>query len=174
MVFLFQLLVFGVLGLLAVNLWNAFRRGGEESSRDGSQRQERDARGPVIDGVARDISTSREAGPGKAAAETLRAFENARAALKARYPSVFAMLGGYLNEHTIRENGGVEGAVRRMIEDWTGRREEVSLELTRLLAENESEEETRAIVLAACDADFEVEGYRKWLTWLLGRFNALS
>ena len=45
-------------------------------------------------------------------------------------------------------------------------------ELTRLLAENESEDEVRAIVSAACDADFSQEGYRAWLTWLLGRFNA--
>jgi len=42
-----------------------------------------------------------------------------------------------------------------------------------LLAENDSEEECRAVVLAACDAEFEEEGYRAWLTWLPGQFNKI-
>ncbi len=159
MVFLFQLLVLGVFGLLAVNIWNGLRRGGDDSvSHD---------KGPIIDGTAEPV------GPGRAAAETLRAFENARSDLKAQYPAVASMVGGYLNAHTFDMHGGVEGAVMKMIEDWAPRADEVQRELTRLLAENEAEEDVRAIILALCDADFEEEGYRKWATWLLGRFNAL-
>ncbi len=110
--------------------------------------------------------------PAQAAAATLRDFENARAALKGRYPAVFAMLAGYLNAHTLNETGGIEAAVREMIADWTPRREEVSRELTRLLAELDTEEEARAFVVSACEATFEEEGYRAWLAWLLSRFNA--
>lgn len=111
--------------------------------------------------------------PAKDAAKHLRDLANDQAALRARYPAVFGMLGGYLNSHTIANHGGVEGAVKEMIADWTARREEVQAELVRLLAENESEEEVRAVVVSACDAEFDGEGYRNWVTWLLGRFNGL-
>lgn len=162
MIVILELIALGVLLLVGVNIWNGMRRGPDplEDRRPG-------ARGPVIDGRAQDV------GPGRRAAETLRDFENARAELKGRYPAVFAMLGGYLNAHTIGEHGGLEGAVAEMVRDWTPRREEVMRELTKLLAENDTEDEARAIVAAACDADFEAEGYRAWLTWLLGRFNTL-
>ncbi|MEO1015679.1 MAG: hypothetical protein AAFX08_10880 [Pseudomonadota bacterium] len=163
MAFLLQLLVIGVLGLLAMNIFNAWRGnvGG---------RVERRPSGPIIDGVAEEVADEK---PGAAAASALKDFENATAALKSAYPSTFAMLGGYLNAHAIEQAGGVEAAVKTMIEEWAGRREEISSELTKLLAETEHEEAARAFVVAACDADFELEGYRKWLIWLLGRFNAL-
>ena len=118
-------------------------------------------------------ATLEGATPAKQVAERLKALENDQAALRARYPAVFGMLGGYLNSHTIADAGGIEGAVREMIADWTQRREEVKAEIVRLLAENESEEEVRAIVVSACDASFDAEGYRNWMIWLLGRFNAL-
>lgn len=120
----------------------------------------------TIDGTARDVTS-----PGKTAADTLKEFENARAELKSRYPAVFAMLGGYLNSHTIGETGSLESAVKEMITDWKARSDEISRELTRVLADNETEDECRAVILAACDASFEDEGYRAWLTWLLGQFN---
>lgn len=164
MIFLLQLLVLGVLGLLGLNLWKTFASGGARIDSD----EPRGAPGPIIEGRAETVSS-----PGEAAAATLRAFENASAAAKAAYPAVFAMLGGYLNAHAIETAGGLEPAVRSMIDDWAGRREEVTTELTKLLADNSGEAAARAIVVAACDADFEREGYRKWLIWLLGRFNAL-
>ncbi|MEE2691988.1 MAG: hypothetical protein VX640_10665 [Pseudomonadota bacterium] len=111
--------------------------------------------------------------PAKRVADRLKALENDQATLRAEYPAVFGMLGGYLNAHTIQDAGGLEGAVKEMIADWTPRREEVKAEIVRLLAENESEEEVRAIVVSACDAGFDGEGYRNWMIWLLGRFNAL-
>lgn len=107
------------------------------------------------------------------AAAALRDLTVAQNALKSRYPAVFGMLSGYLNAHSIEASGGLEGAVKQMLADWGGRRDQVKGELVRLLAENETEEEARAIVLSACDATFEQEGYRNWLIWLLGRFNAL-
>lgn len=158
MIVLLQLIAIGVFALIGVNLWNASRRG----------RIERDAAPQTIEGVAEPAGS-----PGGRAAALLKAFENARADLKAAYPATFAMLGGYLNVHTMNEAGGVEGAVKEMLADWTARKEEVTKELTRLLAENETEEEVRAIVIAACEATFEEEGYRKWMIWLLGRFNAI-
>jgi predicted Zn-dependent protease len=123
--------------------------------------------GPIIDGRAEEVRS-----PAEKATRALNEFEAARADLKARYPLVFAMLGGYLNQHTISELGGVEAAAREMLADYAARREEVSRELTRLLAENDSEAQARAIVTAACDADFDTEGNRAWLVWLLGRLNA--
>jgi hypothetical protein len=159
MIILLQLIALGVLALVGVSLWNGLK--GRHALPPASD-------GPAIDGKADDLSS-----PGKRAAALLKAYENERANLKQHYPSLFAMLGGYLNAHTINEHGGVEGAVKEMLEDWRGRSDEAARELTKLLAENDSEEECRAIVTAACDADFEHEGYRKWLTWLLGRFNAL-
>ena len=122
---------------------------------------------PASGGTALDATAAQHA------AAALRDLSTAQAELKAKYPSVFGMLSGYLNAHSIEAAGGIEGAVRQMLADWTGRRDQVKGELVRLLAENESEEEARAIVLSACDATFEHEGYRNWLIWLLGRFNAL-
>lgn len=159
MIVLLQLIAIGIFILIIVNVFNGIRNKG------GSARVDH-ADGDVIEGTATEVSS-----PAKSAAETLKQFENARAELKARYPLTFSMLGGYLNEHTIHEHGGLEGAVKEMILDWSARREEVSKELAHVLAENEDEAELRAIVLAACDASFDEEGYRKWLTWLMGRFN---
>jgi hypothetical protein len=59
-----------------------------------------------------------------------------------------------------------------MIDDWAPRREDAARELTRLLAENESEEEVRAIVAAACDLDLGEGGYRAWVAWLLSKLSA--
>ena len=162
MIYLLQLIVLGIFVLILLQLFSGLRRRDDRSVRHDGEPE------ITIDGTARAADSS----PAKNAAETLKEFENARAALKSRYPAVFAMLGGYLNEHTIHEHGGVEGAVREMLDDWRPRREEIVRELTHMLAENDSEDELRAIVLAACDASFEEEGYRHWLTWLLGRFNA--
>ena len=111
--------------------------------------------------------------PARDAAEALRGLADAQAALKARYPAVFGMLSGYLNAHSIETAGSLELAVKQMIADWTGRRDQVKDELVRVLAENPSEEDARAVVLSACDATFEQEGYRNWLIWLLGRFSAM-
>lgn len=157
MIAILDLVAFGVLALIAYGIWRAAT--GSSPHRTGALPTPREA--------------LREPPLGHKAASLLRDFENVRAELKRHYPAVFAMLGGYLNNHTIAEHGGVEGAVREMIADWTPRRDEAMREITRLLAENETEDEVRAIVSAACDADFSQEGYRAWLTWLLGRFNAL-
>ncbi|MBY0422896.1 MAG: hypothetical protein K2Q06_11380 [Parvularculaceae bacterium] len=113
------------------------------------------------------------AAPALDAAAALRGLADAQAALKSRYPAVFGMLSGYLNAHSIETAGSLESAVKQMIADWGGRRDQVKGELVRILAENESEEGARAVVLSACDATFEQEGYRNWLIWLLGRFNAM-
>ncbi|NWG70689.1 MAG: hypothetical protein HXY23_03645 [Parvularculaceae bacterium] len=153
MIVLLELIAVGVFLLLAVHLLFGFRLFGARQIEDRAAK-------------ARDIS------PAQSAAEHLRELSNAQADLKARYPVVFAMLGGYLNAHSISEAGGLESAVKQMVADWTPRREEVKTELVRLLAENASEEEVRAIVLSCADATFEEEGYRNWLIWLLGRFNA--
>ena len=158
MIAILQLIALGVFALIAVNIWNGLKRGG-------AGQVESKQRGPIIDGTARELT------PAARAALLMREFDNARAELKGRYPATFAMLGGYLNHHTLSEVGGIEAAVDEMIADWAPRREEAMRELTHLLAENESEEEVRAIVNAACDATFEQEGYRAWLTWLLGRLN---
>lgn len=159
MIAILELIALGVFALIAVNLWRSFTGNGRAMAQD---------RGPIIEGKAREATS-----PAADAARLLREFENARAELKARYPVTFSMLGGYLNRHTIADHGGVEGAVREMLADWAPRREEAMREITRLLADNETEEEVRAIVTAACDADFDQEGYRAWLTFLLGRMNGL-
>ncbi len=160
MIAILELIALGIFALIAVNLWKAFTGGGGRVSQD--------HQGPIIEGRAQEVKS-----PAAYAASLMREFENARAELKSRYPATFAMLGGYLNSHTIAEHGGLEGAVKEMLADWRPRREEAMRELTRLLAENETEEEVRAIIAAASDADLTPEGYRAWLTWLLGRFNAL-
>lgn len=94
-----------------------------------------------------------------------------RADLKAQYPATFAMLGGYMNPHTIAEAGGIDGAMREMIADWAPRREEAARELTHLLAENEAEEEVRAIVAAACDLELGEESARGFLARLLSKLS---
>ncbi|MEM6538673.1 MAG: hypothetical protein AAF668_13210 [Pseudomonadota bacterium] len=158
-----QLLVLGVLGLLAVNIWRAFNDAGKPV---GDQSNEKS--GPIIEGSAETLS------PGDIAAERLAAFENATAEIKAAYPVLTSMFGGYLNGQAIADAGGIEGAVKTMINEWTGRRSEITTELTRVLSENETEAAARAIVVSLCDADFDDEGYRKWLIWLLGQFNTLG
>lgn len=157
MLALLELIALGIFALIAVQLWRSW----QGPRRTGALPPPDEAKTPA------------EPSPAKRAAATMRDFDHARAELKRRYPATFAMLGGYLNSHTIAEHGGVEGAVREMIADWAPRRAEAMRELTKLLAENETEDEVRAIVTAASDADFTDEGYRAWLTWLLGRFNAL-
>lgn len=160
MIAVLELIALGLFALIALNIWKLIQRGGEPVTRDG--------RGPIIEGRAEEVKS-----PAAYAASLLREFENVRSELKRQYPATFAMLGAYLNSHTIAEHGGVEGAVKEMIADWTPRSDETMREITRLLAENDTEEEVRAIVTAACDADFGQEGYRAWLMWLLGRLNAL-
>jgi len=159
MIAILELIALGIFAVIAFNLWKAFA---------GAARVPKKSAGPIIEGRAEEVKS-----PAAYAASLLREFENVRAELKGRYPATFAMLGGYLNAHTLAEHGGLEGAVKEMIADWTPRRDEAMRELTKLLAENDAEEEVRAIVSAACDADFSQEGYRAWLTWLLGRFSGL-
>ena len=160
MIAILDLLALALFAYVAMNIWRAIRRGQRSEVRE--MRRDRD--GPIIEGSAEELRS-----PAAEAASSLRDFERARADLKQRYPATFAMLGGYLNTHTIAEHGGIEGAVREMIADWAARRDEARRELAKLLAENETEAEVRAIVTAACDAEFDREGYRAWLTWLLGR-----
>ena len=157
MIVLLQLIVLGIFALIGVTIWNGMRR----------DRLSGPSEGKTIEGEARDVSN-----PGRFAAETLRDFEHAQAALKQAYPALFAMFGGYLNGHSINQAGGLEAAAAEMIADWRARSGEVSRELVRLLAKNETEDECRAIVMAACDAEFNQEGYRAWLMWLLRAFSA--
>lgn len=149
MIYLLELLAVVIFGLIAFNMWKHVG-GGRRSL-------------PADDRAA--------LSPGRAAAEALGNFDNVRAALKARYPATFAMLGGYMNAHTIAEAGGIDSAAREMIADWAPRREEAARELTRLLAENETEDEVRAIVAAACDLDLGEESVRGWLAWLLSKLS---
>ena len=155
MIILLQLIAIGVFILIALQIWNA-------------------SRGP---GVAREdqeiLPRPSAASPAGDAADALRALEIARADIRGRYPILFSMLGGYLNESAMREAGGVEAAAKEMIDDWMSRKKEVVDEILRALSENEDEDDVRAIILACCDATFEEEGYRAWLTWLLGNFNRI-
>ena len=147
------LIAIGVFVLIGIQIYNARRN---------TKAIEASANKPVTDSSA------------ALAASALRDLENARAELRGEYPALHAMFGGYLNEHSINEAGGIEGAVKEMIADWTARREEVGAEIVRLLSQTSDEEEVRAIMVSLCDAEFETEGYRNWLTWLLGQFNAIS
>ncbi|MEL6369507.1 MAG: hypothetical protein AAFY84_16845 [Pseudomonadota bacterium] len=155
MLFFLQLIAMGIFILIGVTIWNGMKRG----------RLTQDSPPAGLDhGDGADLS------PGQHAAETLREFQTVQAELKKAYPAVFAMLGGYLNSHSINSAGGLEAAVQEMITDWTPRKDEINRELTKLLADNVTEEEARAVVMAACDAEFDQEGYRAWLTWLFGKF----
>jgi len=151
MVYVLELLAVVIFGLIAYNIWRSVT---------GPQRTgalPADERVPLS--------------PGRQAAEALGNFDNVRSELRARYPAVFAMLGGYMNAHTIAEAGGVESAVREMLADWLPRREEAARELALLLAENDTEEEARAIVAAACDLDLGTDAYRAWLAGLLSKLS---
>lgn len=152
MIYILELLAVVIFGLIALSVWRSLA----------GPRQTRalpsDDRLPLS--------------PGRAAAEALGNFDNVRAGLKARYPAIFAMLGGYMNAHTIAEAGSVDSAAREMIADWAPRREEAARELALLLADNETEEEVRAVVAAACDLDIGNDGYRAWLAWLLSKLSA--
>ncbi len=152
MVYVLELLAVVIFGLIAFNIWRSVAA----PHRTGALPS--DVRIPLS--------------PGRQAADALGNFDNVRSELKARYPAVFAMLGGYMNTHTIAEAGGVESAAREMLADWAPRGEEAARELTRLLAENETEEEVRAIIAAACDLDLGDDGYRAWLAWLLSKLSA--
>jgi hypothetical protein len=150
MIYFLELLAVVIFGLIAFNIWKSVFGG----------------RGRLPGATRPSLS------PGRQAVEALSAFENVRADLKGLYPATFAMLGGYMNAHTIADAGGVESAAREMISDWAPRREEAARELTRLLAENETEDEVRAIVAAACDLDLGGESMRGWLAWLLSQLSA--
>ncbi len=147
MIYLLELLAVVIFGLIAFNIWKS------------------------VAGGTRSLPPADPSSLGARAAEALAAFDNVRADLKAQYPATFAMLGGYMNAHTIAEAGGVDGALREMIADWAPRREEAARELTHLLAENEAEEEVRAIVAAACDLEFGEESARAFLARLLSKLS---
>ncbi|MFN3958611.1 MAG: hypothetical protein ACK4NP_01715 [Parvularculaceae bacterium] len=149
MVYILELLAVVIFGLIAFNIWKSVAGGRPKL--------------PAAKGTA--------LSPGRQAADALAAFDNVRADLKAHYPATFAMLGGYMNAHTIAEAGGVDAALREMISDWAPRREEVARELTRLLAENESEDELRAILAAACDLDLGEESVKAFLARLLSKIS---
>lgn len=157
MIALIDLLILAAIAFVGFQIYRGMRGG-----------PARGGRGPVIDGRAERKAES----PARSAAEHLRELSNAQADLKARYPLLFGMLGGYLNMHSIAEAGGLESAVARMIADWSARRDEVKAELVRVLAENPEEADVRAVVISSCDAAFDDEGYRDWLIWLLGRFSS--
>ena len=160
MIFLLQLIALGVFAIVVINLLSNFRARDQVGA---------EGDGPIIDGRAEEALA-----PPAAAAKALREYEDARTTLKSEYPALFAMLGGYLNAHTIADHGGIEGAVKEMLEDWRPRREEVAHDLAKLLADADTEEAARAVVLAACDADFDREGYKAWLSWLLSQINAAN
>ena len=153
MVILLQLIAIGLFILIGIQIFNSLRGTDGPSTRQISEQPSPSSVSPAGTAVA-----------------AFRALENVRADLRARYPVSFSMFGGYLNEHTMQEAGGVEGAVAEMVEDWSPRRDEVIAELTSMLNDNPDEEELRAIILAACDATFEDEGYRVWLSWLVDKF----
>lgn len=152
MIYILELLAVVIFGMIAFSLWRSVAGARRRGALPAEER-------PALS-------------PGRAAADALGTFENVRAGLKARYPATFAMLGGYMNAHTIAEAGGVESAAREMVADWAPRREEAARELTLLLAENETEEEVRAVVAAACDLDLGADGYRSWIAWLLSKLSA--
>lgn len=156
MIILLQLIAIGIFILIGLQIFNAIRR--PELGRTDTKT----------------LSSPSSHSPARDAAAALNELENVRADLKARYPLVFGMLGGYLNEHSMHEAGSIEAAVQEMIDDWIGRREQVAAEIVRILAENPDEDEIRAIIFAACDATFDEEGYKNWLTWLLGNFTDVS
>ncbi len=156
MIYILELLAIVIFGLIAFTIWRSLA--GPRAGQNQTGALPSDVRIPLS--------------PGRQAAEALGGFDNVRSELKARYPAIFAMLGGYMNAHTIAEAGGVESAAREMLADWGARREEAARELSQLLAENESEEEVRAIVNAACDLDLGNDGYRAWLAWLLSKLSA--
>lgn len=151
MTYLLELLAVVIFGLIAFNIWRTYASPRRTGALPGEA-------WPALS-------------PGRQAAEAISVFDNVRAELKARYPSTISMLGGYMNAHTIAEAGSIESAARQMIDDWAPRREDAARELTRLLAENDSEEEVRAIVAAACDLDLGEGGYRAWIAWLLSRLS---
>ncbi|MEL7486151.1 MAG: hypothetical protein AAGJ87_02920 [Pseudomonadota bacterium] len=155
MIILLQLIAVGIFILIGLQIWN------------GSRSPRLDADDHV------DLPRPSSASPAGEAADALRALETARADIRGRYPILFGMLGGYLNDEAMREAGGIELAVKEMIDDWTPRKKDVVEELLKVLSENPDEDEIRAIILACCDATFEEEGYRAWLTWLLGNFNKI-
>jgi len=93
--------------------------------------------------------------------------------LRAEYPVLNRMLGGYCHGEALYEKGGLEAAVKEMVMDWQAERETVIQEISRVLADNPDEVTVRAIINACCDAEFEEEGYRNWLVWLQGRFGEL-
>lgn len=159
MIALVDLLVLAGIAFVGLQIYRSVTGGG---------RARRPSGGPIIEGRAE----TRAESPARSAAEHLRELSIAQSELKARYPILFSMLGGYLNAHSIAEAGGLESAVARMITDWTPRREEVKAELVRVLAENPEESDVRAIVMTSCEASFDDEGYRDWLIWLLGRFGS--
>ncbi|MEO1251255.1 MAG: hypothetical protein AAFW81_02770 [Pseudomonadota bacterium] len=158
MAFLLQIIVFGILIIIGLQLWNA-RKGGGDGARTANSSSK------TIEGTAEVVQP-----PGQSAADNFKQFETARAELKARYPAVYSMLSGALNAHAIEEKGSQDAAVTAMIDEWSARRGVVRRDLTKLLAENETEEECRAVVVAVCDAELTDGGYRAWLNWLHEQF----
>ena len=158
MVFLIQILLLAVLALVILQIVKMIRG-------------DRVDAGQITDRAAGNRQFGDAGTPGANAASALDDFEQVRESLRAQYPLLFSMLGGYLNAHSISEAGSLEAAVSEMISEWSQRRDGISNELVRLLDDNPDEGACRAIVIAACEASFDQEGYRSWLAWLLGQFS---
>lgn len=111
--------------------------------------------------------------PAAAVAETMAALDGATAHLKTHYPVLARMLSAYLHAEALYTEAGPEAAVKEMVLDWQAERDAVIDDITRVLAENASEDEVRAVIKSFCDLSLDEEGYRPWLIWLQGQFNSL-
>lgn len=158
LIYVALLLAIGVFGLMVLQMMRG-------------NRVEHDSQTSLPSGSSK--SYDPDAGVGEQAASTLADFEATQSRIRAHYPVLARMLSGYLHAEALSKGEGLEGAVREMVLDWRPERESVITEITRVLAENPTEEAIRAVMLSICDAEFEQEGYRNWLIWLQGQFNDL-
>ncbi|NNL89435.1 MAG: hypothetical protein HKP25_10215 [Marinicaulis sp.] len=108
--------------------------------------------------------------PVKQVLGALNSLKIARAELKQEYPAALAMIGGYLNSHTVVDAGSMDAATATMINDWSDRSDEVRRDLAKILADYETDEEIEAVIVAVSDLELEKGNYRAWLTWLLAQF----
>lgn len=126
---------------------------------------------PVLN-VPSDVNAVSEQSPAKRVLGALNTLEIARSELKKEYPAALAMIGGYLNSHTVIDAGSSDAATATMIKEWSDRSDEVRRDLAKILADYESDDEVEAVIVAVCDLELERGNYRAWLTWLLAQFTA--